>query len=1064
MDHGIHPPDVVVTLSRTNTGIVGGEDPDETTSPLPSAPSSPRGSPTPSPTQSSRSSRSRSRSRSRRNHNDHTIVDDEDLLVPDDERILSSPQQQQQQSAQYPYQYHHSPYQQRSSTVPFVPQPPPPPPSQQPNMSFQDDEEQDEMAHFLHHQQPLPVLNPHPHHFVWLGLGHSTGSLEEEGPDTPAALSSSGARETPFDEEGTMMMMIPIATTTTTKDPPILLEEKKESDKGDHHDLLRQTRPKDWTTISTSSSVDPSLDGQPLPPPPPPQQSLQDNHDEDPVEASSKMHDDNDHDDEDSQPPSLAPLETMEEFHPAPPTTNGPAALNATTVTMMRTPDQQPVKSPPVLFKTSHVEWNLPSPEPDRLVALPRTLSLTPPLTLLDHDEDKDEQEQEPTMDAPPPPTHHRSSMTFADESGGGFDPMTTILSTTPTDDVLRRQRWEDKYGASSADPRLSGMSKEGRYLPKPATLRSISVPVHTYLSMNNDEEDDDNNYDADDEPATSSFVRKWEDPTSPMTLVEERPGRALRSVSDIPRSTSMSDWTKYLVNDDPQVKGITDISQWLDQESSEPRRASFRQMTPKQDFKLSEKSAAWLQEEFKRRSTIKKEINAAILARSDLRKEGHEIIMSGDSFVTETTAPEATSTIVADTTPDESEEAFAAALSNALKALPSSPLSVNVGVAAEFSQHSEDDEVAALTTFNNTLKSLTEGILTIPSEEDDASLPRRLDYGSTNARSLSTAVPTVLSGVPPHATAPQNGTIDFRQDMLRFANETRNVLYGGNHSSKKSDESDPKFRSLAVSADGDVEESSMDVMGVITGGTLHRSTISAITDDGSTSSPFDLSSTPPLVESLDSYLGISKGDITLSLLNEDNTTSAKSTWANRVRVAVWRARRMRRGWGILSSSVVDSARGRPSLPVAIDRARVVGGIRSVQASQESAQFHLMHDEIDEALELFEDIIFAYYGHFERSLKAREADPGAPHEDTDFRSYIGAALHNLGILNLLKGEYNQALSYFGRAVENRKGCLGESHSDHVVRETEECRTNRLFPQCCARQTHPNVYPTLHFIL
>ena len=69
-----------------------------------------------------------------------------------------------------------------------------------------------------------------------------------------------------------------------------------------------------------------------------------------------------------------------------------------------------------------------------------------------------------------------------------------------------------------------------------------------------------------------------------------------------------------------------------------------------------------------------------------------------------------------------------------------------------------------------------------------------------------------------------------------------------------------------------------------------------------------------------------------------------------------------------------------------------------------------------------------------------------------------------GLFYKNSGEYNQALSYFGRAVENRKGCLGESHSDHVVRETEECRTNRLFPQCCARQTHPNVYPTLHFIL
>jgi tetratricopeptide (TPR) repeat protein len=187
----------------------------------------------------------------------------------------------------------------------------------------------------------------------------------------------------------------------------------------------------------------------------------------------------------------------------------------------------------------------------------------------------------------------------------------------------------------------------------------------------------------------------------------------------------------------------------------------------------------------------------------------------------------------------------------------------------------------------------------------------------------------------------------------------------------------------------------------------------------------------------MDSYLGISKGDITLSLLNEDNSISAKSTWANRVRVAVWRARRMRRGFGGNSHVQDDRAPGTPvkrgsSLHGDIDRARVSGSVRTVQGLQEAALVHLMHDEVDEALELFEDIIFAYYNYFERSLKAREDNPGVHHASTDFRPYIGAALHNLGILNLLKGEYNQALSYFGRAVDNRRGCLGESHRDHVV--------------------------------
>ena len=924
--------------------------------------------------------------------------------------------------------------------------------------------------------------------------------------------------------------MIPTPTLTTTSSTQgLVLDEKKEIDTSDDERLRTTPRSKDWTTMSTSSTMEPSLDGQP----PPRRGSSKD--EEDPADVSTRI-DTGDYDyDDDSQPPSLAPLDNIHSVSrqdllstptpppppsPPPPSSSSPlqrplwkpvqdpheeqetnplldvmirtvssldmdeepaahihAAAHAprpasstvhgtttttttiashatTTTTIMRTPDQQPLKSPPVLFKTANVDWHLPSHEQDQAVILPRNLSLTPPPLPLpttrqwEEEEGEEFEENEPTMK--PLPTHHRTSMTLPDASEEvRYEPLTpfTASTTSAADELRQQQQQQQSWNQDDEDDdknRVFGKPKGvgGRHIPKPATLRSISVPVHVlsredemktshFSSNNNNYHGNDGDHDEPPDTEGTSFVRTWEDRQSPVTLVEERPERALRSVSDIPRSTSMSDWTKYLVNDDQQVKGITDISQWLDQgdvKSAEPRRPLFRQMTPKQDFKLSEKSAAWLQEEFKRRSTIKKEINAAILARSDLRKEGHEIT-SGDSCLTETTAP--AQSIVADA-PDDSEEAFATALSNALKALPTSPLSADVAVAAEFSHHSEDDEVAALTTFNNTLKSLKEGLQTIRSEEDDASIPRRLDYESAHGRPLSSGVPSVLSDSP---SAPQFGTIDFRQDMLRFANETRNVLHGGNLSSRKSEEEpDPQFRSLAVSlAHGEVEEeSTIDVTGVITG-SLHRSTISAITDDGSNGSPFDISTTPPLVESLDSYLGISKGDITLSLLNEDNTTSAKSTWANRVRVAIWRARRMRRSSGVLSS-VAPSSRGRLSIPAAVGRSRAVGGVRSVQASQESAQFHLMNDEIDEALELFETIIFAYYGYFERSLKAREADPGGHHEDTDFRSFIGAALHNLGILNLLKGEYNQALSYFGRAVENRKGCLGESHSDHVVSE------------------------------
>jgi tetratricopeptide (TPR) repeat protein len=189
----------------------------------------------------------------------------------------------------------------------------------------------------------------------------------------------------------------------------------------------------------------------------------------------------------------------------------------------------------------------------------------------------------------------------------------------------------------------------------------------------------------------------------------------------------------------------------------------------------------------------------------------------------------------------------------------------------------------------------------------------------------------------------------------------------------------------------------------------------------------------------MDSYFGIAKGDITLSLLNENagqSDSSKKATWANRVHGAIWRCRLMRRSTGSLTS--VDfhqerdrtPARGRSSLPVDLDECRVAGGVRNVRSSHEAALGHLKHDEFDEALELFEDIIFAYYAHFEKTLAAREAgvvDAGT----TYFRPYIGVALHNLGILNLLKGEYREAVSYFGRALEYRQECLGEGHPDHL---------------------------------
>ena len=62
----------------------------------------------------------------------------------------------------------------------------------------------------------------------------------------------------------------------------------------------------------------------------------------------------------------------------------------------------------------------------------------------------------------------------------------------------------------------------------------------------------------------------------------------------------------------------------------------------------------------------------------------------------------------------------------------------------------------------------------------------------------------------------------------------------------------------------------------------------------------------------------------------------------------------------------------------------------------------------------------------------REQNPSGASGTTDFKPYLGVALHNIGILQLLNGQYKDAASFFTRAVENRKTCLGLGHPDHVT--------------------------------
>ena len=122
-------------------------------------------------------------------------------------------------------------------------------------------------------------------------------------------------------------------------------------------------------------------------------------------------------------------------------------------------------------------------------------------------------------------------------------------------------------------------------------------------------------------------------------------------------------------------------------------------------------------------------------------------------------------------------------------------------------------------------------------------------------------------------------------------------------------------------------------------------------------------------------------------------------------------------------------------------RSRFNGGSQTVESVQKAALMHLKRNELDEAIHLVEGIVFAYYSYFERSLNLREetATAGMSHGAINFKPYIGMGLHNLGVLNLLKGDYDEALSYFTRAVENRRRNLGENHPHYIVSATNRYR-------------------------
>lgn len=451
------------------------------------------------------------------------------------------------------------------------------------------------------------------------------------------------------------------------------------------------------------------------------------------------------------------------------------------------------------------------------------------------------------------------------------------------------------------------------------------------------------------------------------------------------------------------------------------PHQTTYRELTPKKDLLVSDKSAGWLQEELRRRAFVKHEINHAILAIG--RETGSQSEPPRSESVTNS---------------ERSSKFFGSDIEDCNSTSDEEVAAINAeGGSREMDMVDdpyEDQSQGGRAPGNHSMEGPT------PHMHDFDGRQEPNPFKGTDV----TGDPVVAENVRPPEF------VDMQDEMRKFASETRAALRDQSYTEVTAEGTVTKFTPVEVPsplsvnlAMGSGEEARN--IPLKTTRATKESKDSKTTISGSTGAEFaDLQSNeaPVMLRSMDCFEGIAKGDITLSLLSENTGTIATSiaaTWANRVHGAVWRSRRMRRNMMHMieihpHQPPGSPARGRSSLPVDMDQARVAGGIRTVESTQAAALLHLKHDELDETIELYEDIIFAYYSYFERSLNLREKNMTVKSDvgSIDFKPYLGMALHNLGILNLLKGDYDEALSFFIRSVENRKSHLGEGHRDHIV--------------------------------
>jgi hypothetical protein len=199
----------------------------------------------------------------------------------------------------------------------------------------------------------------------------------------------------------------------------------------------------------------------------------------------------------------------------------------------------------------------------------------------------------------------------------------------------------------------------------------------------------------------------------------------------------------------------------------------------------------------------------------------------------------------------------------------------------------------------------------------------------------------------------------------------------------------------------------------------------------------------PFLITSINNDIGIPRGDIVLSLLNNESTSSS-------VDEAIWRCRTMRRQcdtrwleYIACRATQGPITRKQRSLRVDVDEVRVLGaGVREIE---KAAIEHIRHDDFDDALTLYEEILLAYKKSAEESHSELLLQK--------YKEYIGVAHHNLGIVNLLLGEHQSAYFHFENATAERAKCFGVGHPDHLVSRSMLaylCEPSIFLPLPCLR--------------